>query len=209
MYARKFICLCTYIYECMKCTYICEYMYTYICTYIHIWVYMCIHTGWRRSIGCLKLQVIFRKRATLHKAFLRKMTYEDKASYGTSFSVSIVETIMYKIEYEYIIIHIYKNSKIIGLTRGHVHWICMYVHTRTLFSCVTVSMYVCISVWRNKQLLGNVVYSHLCCRHIFWICVKSFERHDFFLCVGPRMLMFLFVCINIPNWIRWAEQTIF
>jgi len=41
-------------------------------------------TGWRRSIGCLQLQVIFRKRATDYRAFLRKMTYEDKASYGSS-----------------------------------------------------------------------------------------------------------------------------
>jgi len=38
-------------------------------------------TGWRRLIGCLKLQVIFRKRATDYRALLRKITYEDKASY--------------------------------------------------------------------------------------------------------------------------------
>jgi len=37
-------------------------------------------TGWRRLIGCLKLQVIFRKRATNYKFLLRKMTYKDKAS---------------------------------------------------------------------------------------------------------------------------------
>jgi len=38
-------------------------------------------TGWRRHIGCLKLQVIFRNRATNHRALLRKMTYKNKASY--------------------------------------------------------------------------------------------------------------------------------
>ena len=37
--------------------------------------------GWRRPIGCFKLQVIFRKRATNCKALLRKITYKDKASY--------------------------------------------------------------------------------------------------------------------------------
>jgi len=37
-------------------------------------------TGWRRLIGCLKFQVIFRKKATIYRALLRKMTYEDKAS---------------------------------------------------------------------------------------------------------------------------------
>ena len=41
-------------------------------------------TGWRRLIGCLKLQVIFRKRATNYRALLRKMTYEDKASYDST-----------------------------------------------------------------------------------------------------------------------------
>ena len=41
-------------------------------------------TGWRRPIGCLKLQVIFRKRAINSRALLRKITYKDKASYGSS-----------------------------------------------------------------------------------------------------------------------------
>jgi len=42
------------------------------------------NTGWRRPIGCLKLQFIFRKRATNYRALLRKMTHKDKASYGSS-----------------------------------------------------------------------------------------------------------------------------
>jgi len=37
-------------------------------------------TEWQKCIGCLKLQVSFRKRATYHKAHLHKMTYKDKAS---------------------------------------------------------------------------------------------------------------------------------
>jgi len=39
------------------------------------------HTGWRRCIGCLKLQVSFRKWATNYRALLRKTTYKDEASY--------------------------------------------------------------------------------------------------------------------------------
>ena len=39
---------------------------------------------WRRLIGCLKLQVIFRQTATNYRARLRKMTYKDKASYESS-----------------------------------------------------------------------------------------------------------------------------
>jgi len=48
-------------------------------------------TGWRRLIGCLKLQVIFRKRATNYSALLRKMTYEDKASYDSAPSCNILQ----------------------------------------------------------------------------------------------------------------------
>ena len=40
-------------------------------------------TGWRRPIGCLKLPDIFRKRATNHRALLRKMTHKYKASYDS------------------------------------------------------------------------------------------------------------------------------
>ena len=40
--------------------------------------------GWQRRRGCLKVQVIFRKRATNWRALFRKMTYGDKASYGSS-----------------------------------------------------------------------------------------------------------------------------
>ena len=40
--------------------------------------------GWRRLIARLKLQVIFRNRATIYRALLRKMTHEDKASYDST-----------------------------------------------------------------------------------------------------------------------------
>jgi len=40
-------------------------------------------TGLRRLIGCLKLQGIFRKRATNCRALLRNMTCKDKAFYGS------------------------------------------------------------------------------------------------------------------------------
>jgi len=41
-------------------------------------------TGWRRLIGSPKLQIIFHKRATKYRSFLRKMTYKDKGSYESS-----------------------------------------------------------------------------------------------------------------------------
>jgi len=50
-------------------------------------------TGWRRPIGCLKLQVIFRQRATNYRALLQKMTYKDEVSYGSSPPCSVLQTI--------------------------------------------------------------------------------------------------------------------
>jgi len=42
-----------------------------------------VYTEWRKVIGCLKSQVIFRTRASNYRALLRKMTYQDKASYDS------------------------------------------------------------------------------------------------------------------------------
>jgi len=56
-----------------------EYVRKETCTIIYR-----MGTGWRRPIGCLKLQVIFRKRATNYRALLWKMTCKDKAFYGSS-----------------------------------------------------------------------------------------------------------------------------
>jgi len=41
-------------------------------------------TWWQRPIKCHKLQVIFRKRATNHRAHLRKITYANKTSYDST-----------------------------------------------------------------------------------------------------------------------------
>ena len=43
-----------------------------------------LYTGRRKLIGCLKFQVIFRKRATNYRALLRKMTCNDKTSYDST-----------------------------------------------------------------------------------------------------------------------------
>jgi len=67
---------------------VCDLCYTHRCssevaeptveraTFVIAWA-----TGWRRLIECLKLQVIFCKRATTYMALLQKMTYTDKSSY--------------------------------------------------------------------------------------------------------------------------------
>ena len=52
-------------------------------------------TGWRRCIGCLKLQVIFRKRSTNYRALLRKVTYEYNASYDST-PLSMTDNVSHK-----------------------------------------------------------------------------------------------------------------
>jgi len=72
--------------------------YIYICLRVYVRVWVCVglyelsalntnhkvSLGWRRLVGCLKLRVIFSKRATNYRALLRKMIYEDKASYDST-----------------------------------------------------------------------------------------------------------------------------
>ena len=56
-----------------------------VCDMTHSCVCAMTHScAWRRPIGSLQLQVISHKRATNCRAFLQKMNYKDKASYGFS-----------------------------------------------------------------------------------------------------------------------------
>jgi len=50
-----------------------------VCTWVRP-VYVSMDTEWRRPIGCLKLQLIFRKRAPNYRALLRKMTCKEDDS---------------------------------------------------------------------------------------------------------------------------------
>ena len=71
----------------IQCHPICNWLYVHVNTVIAMHSDHRIFsrdTGWRRPIGCLKLQAIFRKRATNYRALLRKMTYRNKAFYDCS-----------------------------------------------------------------------------------------------------------------------------
>jgi len=79
MWHDPFICVARLIHFCgMTHTY--EWYGGFMCVTWHSFH----HTGWRRPAGCLKLPVIFRKRATNYRALLRKMPYKDKASYDST-----------------------------------------------------------------------------------------------------------------------------
>ena len=91
-------CVCVRVCVCV-CACLSLYVCVYVCVYASVTQQACVYvhtsrptnslygkscTGWRRPIGCLKLQVIFRKRATNYRALSRKMTYKDKASYDST-----------------------------------------------------------------------------------------------------------------------------
>jgi len=84
-----------------------------------------------------KLQVIFRKRATNHRVLLQKMTYKDKASYGSSppYSKQNFESfhLLYMCMYSYIYMYIYI-------------YVCMYIH-------IYIYTYILIRVVCN-QIVG-------------------------------------------------------
>jgi len=91
--ATWLICMCNMTHLCLRHdSFVCAawLIYTYDMTHLHVRdttdlyvLHGAIHTRWRRLVGCLQLQVIFCKRATNYRAFLRRMTYKDKTSYDS------------------------------------------------------------------------------------------------------------------------------
>ena len=82
------------------------YMLVNFC--LHMIVYT--HTEWRRPIECLKLQVIFGKRATNYRTLLRKMTYKDKASYASSSPRTHSHSHMYTYVYIWLCVCIFVHT---------------------------------------------------------------------------------------------------
>ena len=72
-------------------TYLYKRTYTHTHTNVCMPTYISIHTWYRvaKTHRCLKLHVIFRKRATNYRALLRKMTYTDEASSHRSCTLHI------------------------------------------------------------------------------------------------------------------------
>jgi len=73
-------------------SFICVTWLIHICHSSYIRDTECVGTGWQGPIACLELQVVFRKRATNYRTLLRKMTYEEKAFYGSSPPCSLMAT---------------------------------------------------------------------------------------------------------------------
>ena len=152
-------------------------------THLHVWrvlftlLYMCdvapwhnSSIGWRRPIGCLKLQVIFRKRAINYRALLQEMTYKDKASYGSSPLCICITWLIH----------------MCNMTHSHVR--------HDAFTCPTRLFNMCDMTWLNH--VCDMTHWHvwhdssiptlcMCMPWLIHICAMthSHVRHDSFTCV--------------------------
>ena len=99
------------------------------------------HTGWQRPIGCLKLQVIFRKRTTNYRALLQKMTYEYKPSYASS-PLCIVAR-LYSSVYWWILLSSLHTNESSSFAGSAVYSLCMFTCKHT---CIHTYMYVYIHI---------------------------------------------------------------
>jgi len=109
-------------------------------------------TRWRNPIGCLKLQVIFRKKATNYRTLLRKMTYKDTFCGSSMFCsecawalcVSICYTVMWvytdithkhfacKCMLIHVNIYLYEDIFASECARAHAYFSQIHVRTRIL-----------------------------------------------------------------------------
>ena len=99
-------------------------------------------TEWRRPIGCLKLHISPRKRATNYRAFLWKMTCKEKAFYGVSppCNNSREHSDICTHTHTHTLSHLYTHTHSLILvhtcTHTHTHsHLYTHTHTRTIIMC--------------------------------------------------------------------------
>jgi len=128
-------------------------------------VYSCVHscTGWRRPIGCHKLQVIFRKRAINYRALLQKMTCKNNASYGSSPPCIHIHSCEY--EYLYMYILVYTNMytrKYIWMDMRTCMFVCSYVDTHHIWStCEYMYIYSLVHMHTYMCMKLNVMHTYM------------------------------------------------
>jgi len=137
-------------------------------------VYLCLSAGWRRPIGCLKLQAIFHERATNYRAFLRKMTSKDEASYGSSPPCTRCIHI-YICIYVSRCIHIYiyiRTNTIYMYTSIHID---MYTHTHR-YACIDISVYIHLYTYQCINTESIYVYgkSFICLSMSFYVYISIY-----------------------------------
>ena len=189
-YVYMYICVDIYIYIYIL------YVYIYVFIHIYIYIYITTHgdTGWRRPIGCLKLQVIFHKRATIYRALLQKMTYKHR--YRTQCSsflrmqshLNVTSSMSQNDEWS-TFHELNDSSEWLELNdvefNIYIIYTCIYIY---------ISMYGCI--WGVYNIyVYSYIHTYICiCVHMqayMHICI--YIHTDMYIC----MHAFVYVCMNI------------
>ena len=127
-------------------------------------------TGWRRPIGCLTLQVIFRKKANNYRALLPKMTCKNKASYGSSPPCTLLIYLCFVCVSMCVCIHIH-----IRLNR-HVH-----IHLNHTFSPHIKGSYD-IDVLARRWQTPPIYLSFCVC---VYACMHTYMKH---ICIQKKII---------------------
>jgi len=130
-------------------------------------------TGWRRPTRCLKLQIIFGKRATNYRALLRKITYKDKASYAFSPPCNTL--------------YWYSSRSSAVAVRDVIFFPPLYV-CHDAFTCVTWCELYQYNVLPSERRGSRCAWRN-------WFFFPLYVCHDAFTCVT----WFLFIC-HIHVW---------
>jgi len=158
------------------------YIYIHILIYTHMDKYIYtfrLTTGWRWLTACLKLQVIFRKKATNSRAFLRKMTSKDKTSYESSPPCTSLSGTT-------ILINRHPKHKWVSprnenfhppSSRAHVDSqksIYTYIHIHMyIYICIYIYIYIyilCIYIYIYIYILYTHIYIHMYIYTYIYIC---------------------------------------
>jgi len=184
-------------------------MHIYVSTFWYVgrpFINTSVNTGWRRPIGCLSLQNFFaRKGATNYRALLRKITYKDKASYGSS-----PPCIYYEWDRKCICVCVYLCILVYIYSQIHIYiYICIYIYTY-IWICTMYANHASLQQSAsNTHGTENVyVYMHLCVyvySHIhknnfmyiyiyIGICMQAIHNcsSEHLLIMGPQMYVCLY-----------------
>ena len=153
MVHNSFICVPWILHMCVNDSFIRVPWLNHMCV---TW----ISTGLRRCIGCLKLQVIFRKRANNCKALLQKMTCKDKAFYWSSppcmpSANLIVHDSFIRVPW---VLHKCVNNSFIC-----VPWI-LHMFVKNLFICLRRLIDMCMNVLGAQDDTWNIQLTY--CVHV-------------------------------------------
>jgi len=142
-----------------------------------------IATDWQECVGCLRLQVSFRKGTTNYRSLLQKETYNDSASYGSlppSITYCITLTLVPYTSYG--VATISRLLKIIGLfckralqkrrysakKTYHFKEATTRSHPILTYCLACVCMCVCVYIYKYMYIH---IYVHICTYTYMHVCI--------------------------------------